>query len=138
MCLLKAFLCKDILVSLALKKHLIRYKNKKVNILNIKTTGCSLVKTFQYCILQSSECTEQFRKDCFIEYRNEVRDEKVKTCRENWKRDCNHHHTDDNNEENERVCSTRYETGELSDCMAFPRIRDARISHPILSYPNLT
>ena len=73
------------------------------------------------------ECTEKFRKDCFIEYRNELQSERLKSCRQSWGRRCNEdneqgeengeHHTWEEQGKVEEVCSTAYETGELNSLL---------------------
>ncbi len=50
------------------------------------------------------DCSEKFRKDCFIEYRPVTTEKEVEVCTEPVKRDCD-------KEGEKTVCQTHYETG---------------------------
>ena len=50
------------------------------------------------------ECSEKFKKDCYIEYKNDVVQKPIEVCNEALKRDCE--------AEGDVVCSTEYETGD--------------------------
>ena len=57
------------------------YKNVHVNVYEAYTKTC--MKTYTKMtdqFLQEEECDENFKKRCFIEYKNVAFDEKVKFC----------------------------------------------------------